>query len=355
MGRPPLELGTYGAIRFYKTDTGYRACTKARGYDGRTRAVERHAKSKAAAERALKAALRDRAGEKATGDITPSSQVSTLAEAWYAGLADLSPVTMQAYRDRLDRQILPRLGQLRVRELSVGNLDRHLRGIADQHGAATARMCRSVLSGMCTLAARHDALAQNPVRALGSVNGRAKKAPRALTVPQLRQLRAALTYDDRAVARDLPDLVGFLMATGLRIGEACGLAWDAVDLEAGTVQVRAAAVRVRGQGLVVKSTKSDAGQRTLMLPRWCTAMLRDRAQRLHPTGADRGSRPVFPAPLGGWRDPSNTQADLRQALATAGFDSVTSHAFRKTVRPSWIKPGSPPEQPPTSWATPTPR
>ncbi len=118
--------------------------------------------------------------------------MSVLAEAWYAGLADLSPVTMQAYRDRLDRQILPRLGRLRVRELSVGNLDRQLRGIADEHGVATARMCRSVLSGMCTLAARHDALAQNPVRTLGPVNGKAKKAPRALTVPQLRQLRAAL-------------------------------------------------------------------------------------------------------------------------------------------------------------------
>jgi hypothetical protein len=80
-----------------------------------------------------------------------------------------------------------------VRELGVGSLDRHPRGIADTQGVATARMCRSVLSGMCTLAARHDAPAQNPVRALGPVNGRAKKAPRALTVPQLRQLRAALT------------------------------------------------------------------------------------------------------------------------------------------------------------------
>ena len=120
-------------------------------------------------------------------------------------------------------------------------------------------------------------------------------------------------------------------ATGLRIGEACGLAWDAVHLEMGTIQVRAAAVRVRGQGLVVESTETDAGHRTLVLPRWCTSMLRARAERLDATGADRGSRPVFPAPLGGWRDPSNTQADLREAFATAGFDWVTSHAFRKTV------------------------
>jgi integrase len=302
-----------------------------RDYDGQVRALERRAASKIAAERALKLALRDRAPAQGRGELTADSRVTALAEAWYAGLGDLSPITMQAYRDCLDRQLLPRLGQLRIRELSVGILDRHLRGIADAHGAATARMCRSVLSGMCTLAARHDALAQNPVRALGPVTGRAKTAPHALTVPQLRQLRAALSYDEKAIARDLPDLVGFLMATGLRIGEACGLSWNAVGLEVGTIEVRTAAVRVRGQGLVVKSTKTDAGRRTLLLPRWCTAMLRDRADRLEATDGDRAGRPVFPAPLGGWRDPSNTQADLREAFAEAGYDWVTTHTFRKTV------------------------
>jgi integrase len=40
---------------------------------------------------------------------------------------------------------------------------------------------------------------------------------------------------------------------------------------------------------------------------------------------------VFPAPLGGWRDPFNTQADLRDAFEAAGFDWVTTHVFRKTV------------------------
>jgi integrase len=251
-----------------------------------------------------------------------------LADAWYAGLTDLSPVTMEAYRRRLDVQILPALGQLRIRELSAGVLDRHLRAISATHGVATARLCRSVLSGMCKLAARYDALQTNPVRAVSPLGGRVRKAPRALTVAQLRQLSAALTYDDRAVARDLPDLVRFLMATGLRIGEACGLAWSAVDLDAGTVDVRAAVVRVKGRGLVVKKTKTDTGARTLVLPLWCVTMLRDRADRSQPL---ERSEPVFPAPLGGWRDPSNTQADLRDAFNSAGFDWVTSHAFRKTV------------------------
>src|SRR3954449_12026210 len=273
-GTPPMALGTAGLAGMSKTDTGYRARVLVRDYDGHVREVKRNAASKIAAERALKLALRDRAPGKTGGEITADSRVSVLAAAWFAGLDDLSPITMQAYRDRLDRQLLPRLGQLQIRELSVGILDRHLRAIAEHHGIATARMCRSVLSGMCALAARHDALPHNPVKDLGRLNGRPKTAPRALTLPELRQLRAALTYDEKAIARDLPDLVAFLMATGLRIGEACGLTWNAVDLETGLVEVKAAAVRVRGEGLALKSTKTDAGRRTLILPRWCTSMLR---------------------------------------------------------------------------------
>jgi integrase len=328
MGRPPLALGTSGVIRCYRTEGGFRARALTRDYDGRVRTVERTGRTKTAAQTSLKLALRDRARITASGHISAESRVSALADSWYAGLTELSPVTMEAYRRRLDVQILPALGQLRVRELSAGVLDRHLRAITAAHGVATARMCRSVLSGMCTLAARHDALQSNPVRAVSPLGGRARKAPRALTVAQLRQLSAALSYDDRAIARDLPDLVAFLMATGLRIGEACGLAWTAVDLDAGTINVRAAVVRVTGRGLVVKKTKTDTGARTLVLPQWCVAMLRDRATRDQPL---EGSSPVFPAPLGGWRDPSNTQADLRDAFDTAGYDWVTSHVFRKTV------------------------
>ena len=41
MGRPPLALGTPGAIRYYKTATGYRARVLVRDYDGHVRALER--------------------------------------------------------------------------------------------------------------------------------------------------------------------------------------------------------------------------------------------------------------------------------------------------------------------------
>lgn len=120
----------------------------------------------------------------------------------------------------------------------------------------------------------------SPDWTLAPVRGGAKKAPRALTLPELRQLRTHSATTTRRSPETCPTWSAFLMATGLRIGEACGLAWNAVDLEAGAIEVRAAAVRVRGQGLVVKSTKTDAGARTLLLPQWCVAMLRERASAL---------------------------------------------------------------------------
>src|SRR4051812_10312684 len=95
MGRPPMALGTAGAMRIYQTDTGYRARVLVRDYDGHVRAVERNAASKITAERALKLALRDRAPGNTGGEITADSRVPLLAEAWSAGRDALPPIPLQ--------------------------------------------------------------------------------------------------------------------------------------------------------------------------------------------------------------------------------------------------------------------
>ena len=122
--------------------------------------------------------------------------------------------------------------------------------------------------------------------------------------------------------------MSFMAATGLRIGEAAAVTWDAVNFEAGTVEVRGTVIREKGQGLRIKpEPKTKAGWRTLLLPNWCVEMLRLRAT----TRFAKSDDPAFPAPLGGLRDPSNTQADLRAAFDFAGEPGVTSHVLRKTV------------------------
>jgi integrase len=325
-----MPLGTHGTIRTYRHGKGWKARTLYRDWDGVTRYVQANAPTEAAAKRKLAESVRDRQRSDPGSVITPDTRVDVLAEAWWNEIeqGSHSPGTRRNYRDRLDRQVIPSLGRLRVRELTTGAIDRHLRAVRVKNGAGTAKLTRTVLSGMCGLAARCDALDRNPVREASAITRTApRKPPQALTAAQASQLRAALTYDEKAVKRDLPDLVSGMLATGLRVGEVCALTWDCVDFEAGTVRTNGIVVRVPGKGLEIKTAESSkVTWRTLRLPSWAVEMLRMRASHFV-----RSYDPIFPAPLGTLRDPSNTQADLRDAFTVAGFEWVTSHVLRKTV------------------------
>lgn len=103
-----------------------------------------------------------------------------------------------------------------------------------------------------------------------------------------------------------------MLATGVRIGEALAAVWSEVDFEAGTVRITSTLIRVKGEGLLRKGTKSRAGERTLPLPVSAVAMLRRRFM----TGA-RLDQPLFPDVLGGFRDPANVRRELREARGEA--------------------------------------
>ena len=115
MGRPGLALGTAGAVRTYRTAAGWKARTLYRDYDGEVRDIERSAKTKAAAERSLQVAIRDRSRNEGDAEVTSETRVSVLADVWFRYLSeqDRSITTLQ-HLYRLDRQILPVLGSLRV-------------------------------------------------------------------------------------------------------------------------------------------------------------------------------------------------------------------------------------------------
>ncbi|HET7531625.1 MAG TPA: site-specific integrase, partial [Nocardioidaceae bacterium] len=135
-----------------------------------------------------------------------------------------------------------------------------------------------------------------------------------------------LQEDGKARRRDLPDLVFFMLATGVRIGEALAVIWSDVDFNAGTVRITSTLVRVNGEGLLRNGTKSRAGERTLPLPESAVALLRRRFM----TGA-RLDQPVFPSVDGGFRDPANVRRELREARGTETLAWITSHTFRKTA------------------------
>src|SRR5262249_57633286 len=133
--------------------------------------------------------------------------------------------------------------------------------------------------------------------------------------------------DETAVRKDLPDLTRFMIATGVRIGEALACYKSDVDYAAGTVSVDHTVIRVKGKGLIRKSTKSEAGERTLPLPSWALNMLKARDAE---AGASEDG-PIFPDSRGGLPDPANTPRDLPNARGADGLARVRSHVFRQTA------------------------
>ena len=147
-----------------------------------------------------------------------------------------------------------------------------------------------------------------------------------LELDEVRRLRIGVRLDAKAVGRDIPMIVDFMLGTGLRIGEALAVTWDALDLEARTVEVRATVIRQRGVGLVLQPRpKTRSGWRVLHLPVWLVELLKARPRVANEWDV------VFPSQQGKLRDRSNTASDLRDAMDPLGFDWVTSHNFRKTA------------------------
>jgi integrase len=331
MPRPPLPIGSHGKITTVQTAGGsHVARTSYRDSDGVTRLVERSGRTPTIARNRLLAALQQRSGPQGRDGLTPESTFRVAADLWLttvqaaADIGDLSPNTAQLYGLQLRNHIGPALGALRLREVTTPRVDDFLQGLRAGNGTPTAKTCRTVVSGVMGLAVRHGAVAVNPARETSRMRSKRRRAPRALTAGERSQWIAALEADQRAWRKDLPDLTWWMLATGLRIGEALAVTWADVDLNAGTVAVDHKIIRIKGEGLHrIRQLKAGEG-RTLLLPPFAIDMLRRRRPGSGPHD------PLFPSETGGWRDPSNTSRAFREARDAAGFSWVTSHVFRKT-------------------------
>lgn len=330
MPRPPLPLGTYGEIRCYPAGKKYRARTRYRDYDGKVRDVERVGRTKGQAKENLREALRDRARAVVGEEVSSSTKVQVVAEKWLQELdeSDKALRTKRTYRESWNRDLSPAVGELRGSEITVSLASRVLRTVHDVSGPGSAKHAKVVLGGIMGIYVRHDAVETNPIRevVLPKSGGKKPRKERLVLEPEeLPKLRKLIRADEKAVRRDLPDLVDGLAALGCRIGELLALDWSKVDFQAGTIAIEGTVIREKGVGLFVQEhTKSSAGMRTVEPPAWYMDMLKKRH-------ADSGSEWVYPSVRGTLRDPDNTRADLREAVAESEFVGLHPHAFRHLV------------------------
>ncbi len=333
MARPRTPIRSHGAIHTAEISKGkWRARARYRFDDGRLRQVERFAATEAKAKSALRSAMTQL--EQSTGtDINRTTRLSRLADRFLESKQDRAPRTVDTYRQTIEHLIRPKIGDLSVSEATPDRLQRYIDATRLEHGPGAAKAARAVLSGMMGLATRADAVRSNPVRELSAIS-RGGTGAKAIPLDQVAGLLAKVREDERLRALDLPDLIEFIAATGCRVGEACALAWEDVDLEGGIISIRANVVRARGIGLVRQGhAKTRAGSRTIQVPATLVDNLKARRDRIP------ASALVFPTALGNLRDPRNTSRDWANARVRLGYPEVTTHAFRKTVATGLDKAG----------------
>lgn len=153
--------------------------------------------------------------------------VAAYAEAWLPGHS-LSPHSREAYRNTLDRHILPALGNMALGEVSPADVRAWFRK-TEAAGASGALMAKikTVASAMFQTAFEDGKIALNPVRGV-KVKKDAPRRRKAFTLEEYRRFLLCVPGHYRLLVRTLVE-------SGMRFEEAIGL--KAEDIEGQTIHV----------------------------------------------------------------------------------------------------------------------
>lgn len=350
MARRPTPIGTYGKIKTKKVGNNWQSEARFRMADGSLVRVQRRGRTKTNAEDSLKLAFNELRKEVRGGEITGDSRMKHVGGLWLAELerdvqlGTVSHGTHRNYKGWLNNWIIPRIGELQVRELSVKGCEKVVERAQDEKGFETASKVKVVLGLVCGYAVRHGALDSNPVRSskrLARGEDDVPKEIRALEPDERRDLLNKLdafaktkTVDSKGrsigsrakVWLDMCDLAEAFLSTGGRIGEVLAVQPEDVDPVEKTIALDHHVVRIPGQGLHRKGKrKGNKGGLKLEVPSWSVPMWRRRKLA-------SGGAPLFATADGGLLDPSNVMNRLREAFDACGYDWLTSHGLgRKTV------------------------
>jgi integrase len=268
-----------------------------------------------------------------TAPLTSREPLAEVLDRWLAVQVQRRrrPKTYGTYRTLVKHQIAPHLGGVAVGALTPQRVDRWLRELEGSSLAprtvATAHRC---LKSALSWAVRQEIVPRNVAALVEGVSIPHTEIP-PLTAGQVRQLLALLAGD-----RYAGPLLSCLLL-GLRIGEACGLTWADVDLDAGIVQLRRQLQFESGRGCVLGPLKTAQSRRALALPTLLAELI---AARPVAEAVDRARMGikwrrqydswglVWRTPLGSACYPDAVRKRFTRHATALGRPDLTPHALR---------------------------
>jgi integrase len=223
------------------------------------------------------------------GRHTAPSKSPTVAEAAAAWIKRVEAegrerATLQGYREHLNLHILPRLGRIKLANLTPGRIEALRDDLLAHHSRHLAKAVLVSTKSMLR-AAKYAHVAADVKIAASKRDGKLEVGKHIPTTGEIKRLVEA--------AKDIRRRTLLLTAalTGLRASELRGLRWKDVDLKAEELHVRQRADRYCAIG----APKSEAGTRSIplapellaALKEWKLACPKGEADLVFPTGTGR--------------------------------------------------------------------
>jgi integrase len=278
--------------------------------------------------------------------LRPNRQtVEEFAGEWLEAIrATIRPSTMDKYRRDVRAHVVPYVGHLPLTKLDATALNRLWATLAESgrkprspEAEPTGLSAKSIENVAMTVhrmlkdAVRWGRLARNPADAADPPRRSVERVEiRAWDAETLR------TFLDACRAQGDPfyALWLFLATTGLRRGEALGLHWSEVDLDAGRARVMHTLGSISWQ-VVAGQPKTSAGRRPVALDPITVGVLRDHRKRMLEQRllvgegfVDRDF--VFSEPDGGPLHPERVYQAFKRRVRKHGLPYLSPHGLRHT-------------------------
>ena len=274
----------------------------------------------------LTAALRER--QVGTLPTAGRETVGQFLTGWLEDSAKpkLRPSTFRSYSDLLRLHLIPTIGHLRLERLTPQEVQSLLNAkVASGLSPRRVEYIRAVLRAALNQAIRWGLISRN---AAGLSNPpRVTRRPVQVLTPEDAQRFLEVARGDRYEA-----LYTVALSLGLRQGEALGLRWQDVDLNARTLQVRHALQRVEGK-LQLVEPKTERSRRTIRMPQVVADSLlqhqaRQEELRLLAGGRWTQNSLIFTTTLGTPLEGINVTRQFQRLLAASGLPRLRFHDLR---------------------------
>ena len=222
--------------------------------------------------------------------------------------------TLKCYRFNIRKYILPHLGGRIAAEMAVEDIDDYMEMMLENYSPKLVREVASLLLAILRIAGLNftGEVALPKVR---------QKAVEVFTKPELLEIgKTVLRRPDETG-------VGILLTayTGIRLGELCGLQWQDVNVDAGTLHVQRTVERIAQAGggtcLTVQTPKTESSDRWIPIPREMLEMLK--ADHRSPDAYLLTGGVTLP-------DPRTCQYRYKALLNRCGVGYRSFHALRHT-------------------------